>query len=224
MTATPTPTYRLGRHPRRPDHPALLNADGTVAHTFAYNADRAEIIGSLEHAGLMLHSDDTVTPDGTPPNEDGEIAASAAAALVLAEAQSPLSLGRQLAAADRAYSAFDTVALRQGAGENVRDGDEAQTFLYDRIDALRVLISTTPATSLQDAAVLISESLTVAGRLSDFNSSGPITEDFCRRLERMLYSALPLVAQAAGLGMEEMNWADRDTLRMARYAGVGVQS
>ena len=30
--------------------------------------------------------------------------------------------------------------------------------------------------------------------------------------------------QAAGLNMHEMDWSDRDCLRITRHAGVGVQS
>ena len=107
MSDAPAPTYRLGHHPRRTHHPALLNADGTVAHTFAHNAEREEIIASLDHAGLMLHADGTVTPDGGPAEEGGEIAASAAAALLPATTSKAVHLGRHLAYAERAYSAFD---------------------------------------------------------------------------------------------------------------------
>ena len=157
------PAYRLGRHPRRTDHPALLNADGTVAHTFAYDATREQIIASLEHAGLVLHQDDTVTQDGNPPKEDGEIAASAAAALLPSTTTKAVQLGRHLADAERAYSAFDPAALKRGTLNGREDGDDARTILDDRVEALRILISTTPATSIQDAAVLISEALTIAG-------------------------------------------------------------
>ena len=51
-----------------------------------------------------------------------------------------------------------------------------------------------------------------------------MAEQCADRLERMLMSALPHVAEAAGLDMEEMGWAEQDALRIARYAGVGVQS
>ncbi len=224
MSAAPVPTYRLGRHPRRTNHPALLNADGTVAHTFGFDADREEIIASLEHAGLMLHADDTVTPDGTPPKEDGEIAASAAAALLPATTAKAAHLGRHLADAERAYYAFDTVALRCGTLQNAKDGTDAQSILDDRVEALRILISTTPATSVQDAAVLVSEALTIAGRLAASSFSKAEAEILASRMERMLLAAIPFVADAAGLDMAEMNWADRDVLRVARYAGMGVQS
>ncbi len=158
--------YRLGHHPRRTDHPALLHADGTVAATFAYNATREHIIASLEHAGLVLHADDTVEPDGERPKEGGEIAAAFAAGKVLSDAQDAFALGRQLAAAQMAYDAFDAASLAQGGGGDRDDGLNARSILNDRIEALRTLISTTPAKSLKDAAGPVAESLTVAGRLA----------------------------------------------------------
>ena len=60
-THTTRAPYRLGRHPRRTDHPALLTADGTLAATFAVNATRMEIAAIMATGGLALHDDDTVT-------------------------------------------------------------------------------------------------------------------------------------------------------------------
>ncbi len=224
MSAAPARTYRLGRHPRRTDHPALLHLDGTVAHTFAYNADREEIIASLSHAGLMLHADGTVTPDGGPAEEGGEIAASAAAAHLPATTVGAVHLGRHLAAAEQALRAFDPVTLKAGTLKGCENGDDARTILDEHIEALRLLISATPATSVQDAAVLVSEAMTIAGRLATSKYSETETEILTDRIERMLLSAMPFVAEAAKLDMAEMNWADRDHLRIVRYAGLGVQS
>ena len=223
--SAPIPAYRLGAHPHAfMTRLALLNADGTAAHTFAYDTTREEAAAAIQHAGMVLHDDDTVTQGIEPPKEDGEIAASFAAAEVLADAQSALLLGRQLAAAERAYGAFDPVAVTTGSAGRGDDGGDARAILDDRIEALRIIISATPATSLQDAAVLVSESLTVASRLSESTFSPHETEEYCRRLERMLLSALPFIAGAAGLDMARMNWADRDYLRPVRFAGLGVQS
>ncbi len=63
---TPAPC-RLGHHPRRTDHPALLHADGTVAATFALDATRAEIAAKLGERGLVLRDDDTVTQAAAEP-------------------------------------------------------------------------------------------------------------------------------------------------------------
>ena len=218
------PTYRLGRHPRRTDHPALLHTNGQVAHTFAYDANRDEIIASLEHAGFALHADDSVTPDGDTPKEGGEIAATFAALEVLTDAPTALDLGRQLANAERAYHAFDSVVLRQGTSRTADDGIDARSILEDRLEALRTLISTTPARSLQDAAVLVAEAAIVAGRVAESNFDKMQIEEFLARLERMLVSAAPLIAKAAGLDPTEMEWAHRDYVRLSRFAGVGVQS
>ena len=43
-------------------------------------------------------------------------------------------------------------------------------------------------------------------------------------IERMAFGVLPVLAKAAGLEMEEMDWADNDQLRVHRYSGVGVTS
>ena len=58
MTA---PLYRLAPHPRRIDHLAIVQPDGTVASTMAIDATRAEIAGKLAAQGLVLHDDDTIT-------------------------------------------------------------------------------------------------------------------------------------------------------------------
>ena len=215
--------YRLGHHPRQTDLPALLNADGTVAHMFAYNATQEEIIASLEHASMVLHSDGTVDEDGDPPKEGGEIAASRASSFVLVDAPDTLALGRQLAAASLAYDAYDKTMLRQGNAKATDSGINARGVLDDRVESLRVLISTTPAKTLGDAAVLISECLTIAGRLEASVCTPAMVEEYSARLERMLLSAMPLVAEAAGLDMDLMDWADRDMLRVVRFQGVGVQ-
>jgi hypothetical protein len=57
---TPAP-FKLGHHPRRADHYALLTADGALQGTFPAAATRAEIIDTLALTGLVLHDDDTVT-------------------------------------------------------------------------------------------------------------------------------------------------------------------
>ncbi len=44
------------------------------------------------------------------------------------------------------------------------------------------------------------------------------------KLSRMLLGMVPVLAAAAGLAMPEMDRADQDSLRVYRFAGVGVQS
>ena len=218
---TPRP-YRLGRHPRRTDHPALLNADGTVAATFAYNASREDIISSLEHAGLVLHADDTVTPDGDKPKEGGEIAAAFAANSLPSVTPKAIEIGRQLAKAESAYRAFEPVLYARFTDAQVHTMDQ-RTILDDRVESLRTLLTTIPAESIADAAVLLAECVTMAARLAGSAHNPRMAEQCADKLERMLMSALPHVAEAAGLDMAEMGWAEQDALRIARYAGVGVQ-
>ena len=76
-------TYTLGRHPRRPDHPALLNTDGSVAHTFHMDAARTEIAAILAARGLALNADGSVTQaaETPPPGRRAVLAAFSGAAL-----------------------------------------------------------------------------------------------------------------------------------------------
>ena len=55
------PLYRLGQHPSRSDHLAILQPDGTVASTMALDATRAEIAANLARQSLTLHDDNTIT-------------------------------------------------------------------------------------------------------------------------------------------------------------------
>jgi len=66
MTSHP-PTYTLGHHPRRTDHPALLDAAGNAVATFALGATRAEITANLASGGFTFHDDDTVTATPAQP-------------------------------------------------------------------------------------------------------------------------------------------------------------
>ena len=43
-------------------------------------------------------------------------------------------------------------------------------------------------------------------------------------IERVAYSALPIVEKASGTTESEMGWEGLERLRLGRYAGVGVQS
>ena len=167
-----------------------------------------------------------------PEIPSGDISPEAAAAAVALTAPSILDLGRHLAAVEIAINAFDVSNLRRAVpaieSRALADADRraaaAMTILYDRSDALREMISTMPAQTLQDVAVQVN----VMAAMAAFISAHKITEEQATekadRIERMAYGMLPVVAAAAGLGMEAMDWADQDCLRITRFDGVGVTS
>ena len=171
-----------------------------------------------------VHATDESKPDAW--ETAGELAAK-----VLQDAPSVASLGQMLARSEQAYQAFDvaSLALLEVKGskhdkEQIACAD-AQALLYERQDALRVLISTQPARTLGDAAVQIAE----IGHLADqlhVNDYDEITQiALTKRIERMALSMLPVLAEAAGLDMQAMNWARQDEyLRPSRWAGVGVKA
>ena len=55
--------YRLRWHPRRPDHPALIDERGEATCTWSPDQTRETIAGILAAGGFTLHPDDTVTPN-----------------------------------------------------------------------------------------------------------------------------------------------------------------
>ncbi len=59
------PVFRLGHHPRRTDHPALLDQRGEAVCTWAVDESREEIAAILKRGGYVLHDDDTVTARGS---------------------------------------------------------------------------------------------------------------------------------------------------------------
>ena len=154
-------------------------------------------------------------------------AAEAASATVMESMPSVLAIGTHLADAGHAYSAWDEVALVEPDEPQRRLGAVA-TYARDtaglRKQALRELLATMPAASIEDAAVLVAEAAEIAGFLSGANSTPVATVEAADAIERMLLSALPFIARAAGLDMERMNWSAGESLRQHRFAGVGVQS
>ena len=131
-----------------------------------------------------------------------------------------------------AYNAHDIVELKRG----VRAGDEdamreatnrseaAQIILGERQEALRDLICTLPAKTLADAAIHVAGIVTLSARLSASIWTGDQVTRAADKIERMALGMLPLLAAAAGLDMEAMDWADNDQLRPLRFTGVEVQS
>lgn len=150
-----------------------------------------------------------------------EAAATLAAAAVSASALVPqhapviYDLGKHLADVERAYeardSAHDSASRRNALG--VLDG---------RREALRDLICTMPAQTIQDAAVQIEVAATIASCLATNQFDARAIDRMAEQMERVLFGVLPIVAKAAGINLDAMFWTDLDTLRVSRFAGVGV--
>jgi len=129
-----------------------------------------------------------------------------------------IDLGRALATNDIEYDRLDALVGRRTVAE-----DSAMSLLLTRRDALWQLIATMPAMTLADAAVQIGVACHFAGALecSDWSKPDRLERlgDLTEALEHICLSVLPLVAEAAGLDLVEMDWTDLDHLRAKRFYG-----
>ena len=64
----------------------------------------------------------------------------------------------------------------------------------------------------------------MADRLAGNGALPDYVGEEAEKLSRMLLGMVPVLAAAAGLDMAQMDWADQDSLRVWRFAGVGVQA
>jgi len=129
-----------------------------------------------------------------------------------------IDLGRALASNDIEYDRLDDLMGRRAADE-----DRAMGLLLTRRESLWQLIGSMPAKTLADAAVQISVACHFAGSLECSDWSGPDThsrlQELASGVERVCLSVLPLVAEAAGLDLAEMDWTDFARLRASRFYG-----
>ena len=161
-----------------------------------------------------------------------DVAPETAAAAVALASPSLLDLGRQLATLLVSYDAHDIVALKRAtrgvAGEGLCSVSNravaAQAILGDRIEAVRALITTIPAQTIADVAVQIEQVAVMSSRLSADGENTHEVRGVADQIERMAYSMLPIVAAAAELSVEAMNWEGSLALRVHRFAAVGVTS
>ncbi len=129
-----------------------------------------------------------------------------------------IDLGRALARNDIEYDRLDALVGRRAADE-----DRAMSLLLARRESLWQLIGSMPAKTLADAAVQISVACHFAGSLECSDWSSPDThqrlEELACGIERICLSVLPMVAEAAGLDLAEMDWTDFARLRVSRLYG-----
>jgi len=119
-----------------------------------------------------------------------------------------IELGRALGALEAEYWRLDEASVSSSTGRL----SERMTLVDLRQDALRLLISTMPAVTLADAAVQLGVAHHWSSTVSDSDwSSEAGRRELERRHEivcRLMTSALPIVAKAAGLDMTAMGWED----------------
>ena len=153
------------------------------------------------------------------------VLAQTAAGLAGMTLPSIMALGVHLAAVLHADLAFTEL------GETSTDGVEraaagwATDLLSDRAEALREVISTQPATLLDEAAVQIAVLVDFAGQMpgGDDSPSGRRINHLSTMIERLALSVLPVVAKAAGLNIDDMGWEHQvGGMRRSRFGGVGV--
>ena len=141
-----------------------------------------------------------------------------------------LEYGRQLGASIKRYNDLDEKNF--AARRERRDRDEtmfkhAREHEYDRENALRAIIATMKASSLEGVAVQLAEAITLTGFLEDSfpeeEETFQVKENF-RGLNRLLYSALAFVDETSSQKLSsfmEYPWGDPWTTpedENARYA------
>jgi hypothetical protein len=202
-----TPPLRLGTHPRHPDRPALLDADGHATTTFAAGATRDEIARGLAAAGYLLHDDDTVTR--TEP-----------ATAVPEPIPTVFDLGRHLAGLWDRLTHHDELQTKSRENTDAHRQAEADYKAVDEeIEAIEALIFARPVRSLADGAALA----VTAYRSAEFLSAIEATSD-CKSEIGHLVKALArlsiLLTEAAGLPATLLTGPDSAAL-IARYASTG---
>ncbi len=86
--------------------------------------------------------------------------------------------------------------------------------------AAKELICSMPAVTLADAAVQVATALTIVDQIDGAAGCEAALSRLESKLDRLLLSALPVIAEAAGLGIEEMGWADLAALRAHRFEAL----
>ena len=129
-------------------------------------------------------------------------------------------LGRRIAALYVAYDRCDAEDVHD-EGHAVRQRAEAgMDISYAQITAAKEMVCTMPAVTLADAAVQVAPLLTIRYQIDGAAGYEAILRRLEKKLDYLLFSALPLIAEAAGLDMVEMGWADFARLRVSHFAAL----
>ncbi len=133
-----------------------------------------------------------------------------------------IDLGRHIAALSFEWQRQEQASREaQGNWPAQQAAKNAMEIIDEQSRVLRDLVTTIPARSMADAAVQIAEAFLVAENLHANVHPADEVECLSAALTRLLLSALPLVAEAAGLDPVAMDWEQEvGSLRAARFAGL----
>ena len=133
-----------------------------------------------------------------------------------------IDLGRHIAALSFEWQRQEQAALdARGNGPAHLAAHNAMDALNEQSRVLRELVTTIPARSVADAAVQLAEAFAVAENLQINVHTADEVECLAEALTRLILSALPVVAAAAGLDPPAMDWGQEvGSLYAARFAGL----
>jgi len=133
-----------------------------------------------------------------------------------------IDLGRHIAALSFECQRQEQAALdARGSGPAHLAAHNAMDALNEQSRVLRELVTTIPARSVADAAVQLAEAFAVAENLQINVHTADEVECLAEALTRLILSALPVVAAAAGLDPAAMDWGQEvGSLYAARFAGL----
>ena len=131
-------------------------------------------------------------------------------------------LGRRLAGLQAVYDANDSVNTRDESPAVQTRATAAREITFDQILAVQDVVATMPAVTLADAAVHVAVAANFAARIEGEAFSETELADIGTKIERMLLSILPVVAEAGGLSIEDMGWQHMIDLRASRFEALGA--
>ena len=129
-------------------------------------------------------------------------------------------LGRRIAALNVVHDRCDDENIQADGFAGEHRAQDGMDITYAQITAVKEMICTMPAVTLADAAVQVATALSVVDQIDGAVRCERTLIQLERKLDRLLLSALPLIAEAAGLSPEEMGWSDLATLRAQRFQAL----
>jgi hypothetical protein len=129
-------------------------------------------------------------------------------------------LGRRIAALYVVHDRCDEDGVQADGFSAEHRAQDGMDIAHAQIIAAREMICAMPAVTLADAAVQIAAAVVVADQIDGAARCEHTLIQLEKKLDRLLLSALPLIAEAAGLGMDEMGWSDLAKLRAHRFEAL----
>ena len=130
------------------------------------------------------------------------------------------NLGRRIAALYVVHDRCDEEDIKADGFAAEHRAQAGMDITYAQITAAKEMICSMPAVTLADAAVQVATALSIADQIDGAVRCERTLIQLERKLDRLLLSALPLIAEAAGLSLDEMGWSDLATLRAQRFQAL----